>query len=299
MIDIKIISDSGRYHLFLGKTSVWLNATEANMLKKTIDAMVLEENLKDGDFITFEHTDKQNLVAIFCRKTSDGSWHEHASISLDSMELQTGLHITATDDEGYNVRLANDNEKKLLLLALKDSGYSWNAETKRIEIKTFKKESEKYYYFEQENEMAYIAKLIEDCGDGTLRFGEHIMWNPRKQDIAKAEFYETTLVLQKRNYNGLVPATRAEILTLEKIRKKTAKTVDANTCRFKLFEKVLVRDRVDECWFPAIFVKFDKKKEFKYHCLLLDTGASTDFRFCEPYKHHENFVYDDAEILPF
>lgn len=296
MIDIKIIPDSGIYHLLLGKTSVWLNATEMNMLKITIDATVLEENLKDGDFITFEHTDKQNLVVIFCRKTSDGSWHEHASISLDSMELQTGLHITANDCEGYKVRLASENEKKLLLLALKDSGYKWNAETKKVEVNvdgSKEKEIGKYYYFECENELAYVAKLNGITGGDTYVFGESIAWNPRRKGIEDPEYSNTTMILKKKSCTDMVPATKAEVSTLEKLRKVRS----AN--RFKLFEKVLVRDRVDECWFPAIFVKFDKKKEFKYHCLLLDTGASTDFRFCEPYKHHENFVYDDAEILPF
>lgn len=132
MSEIKIISDSGNYHVFLGKTSVWLNAIELNQLKQAIDS-VNNSGFQEGDFLRFKGD--WDLVTIFATHTSDGNWQEYASISLGSMELQTGLHITANDCEGYKVRRATDEEKKILLDALDEHGYAWNPETKKVEKK--------------------------------------------------------------------------------------------------------------------------------------------------------------------
>lgn len=120
------------YHLLIDDKSVWLNMAELVTLKNTIETAI-QSGFKEGDFLLFEG--EYDLVTIFAAYTSDGSWHEHASISLGSMELQTGLHITAYDCEGYNVRQASDEEKKILLDALDEHGYAWNPETKKVEKK--------------------------------------------------------------------------------------------------------------------------------------------------------------------
>lgn len=120
------------YHLLIDDKSVWLNMAELVTLKNTIETAI-QSGFKEGDFLLFEG--EYDLVTIFAAYTSDGSWHEHASISLGSMELQTGLHITAYDCEGYKVRQASDEEKKILLDALDEHGYAWNPETKKVEKK--------------------------------------------------------------------------------------------------------------------------------------------------------------------
>ena len=291
MSEIKIISDSGNYHAFLGKTSVWLNAMELNQLKQAIDS-VNNSGFKEGDFLRFEGD--WDLVTIFAAYTSDGSWHEHASISLGSMELQTGLHITANDCEGYVVRLANEEEKNILLQALKESGYKWNEETKQVEsnIAHNDKEIGKYYYFECENELAYIAKLNDVTDGGTLVFGENIVWNPIHKDVESGVYSNTTMIFKEKGCSGMRLATRAEIRVLQRERE------ESRADRFKMFDKVLVRNYDDECWFPALFIKMAGKNKELYHCLLLDTGGSTTFNFCEPYEGNESAVYEDKQI-PF
>lgn len=132
MKQITILNDNMTYHLLIDDKSVWLNMAELVTLKNTIETAI-QSGFKEGDFLLFEG--EYDLVTIFAAYTSDGSWHEHASISLGSMELQTGLHITAYDCEGYNVRQASDEEKKILLDALDEHGYAWNPETKKVEKK--------------------------------------------------------------------------------------------------------------------------------------------------------------------
>lgn len=130
MKQITILNDNMTYHLLTDDKSVWLNMAELVTLKNTIETAI-QSGFKEGDFLLFEG--EYDLVTIFAAYTSDGSWHEHASISLGSMELQTGLHITAYDCEGYKVRQASDEEKKILLDALDEHGYAWNPETKKVE----------------------------------------------------------------------------------------------------------------------------------------------------------------------
>lgn len=132
MKQITILNDNMTYHLLIDDKSVWLNMAELVTLKNTIETAI-QSGFKEGDFLLFEG--EYDLVTIFAAYTSCGSWHEHASISLGSMELQTGLHITAYDCEGYNVRQASDEEKKILLDALDEHGYAWNPETKKVEKK--------------------------------------------------------------------------------------------------------------------------------------------------------------------
>lgn len=132
MKQITILNDNMTYHLLIDNKSVWLNMAELVTLKNTIETAI-QSGFKEGDFLLFEG--EYDLVTIFAAYTSDGSWHEHASISLGSMELQTGLHITAYDCEGYKVRQASDEEKKILLDALDEHGYAWNPEAKKVEKK--------------------------------------------------------------------------------------------------------------------------------------------------------------------
>ena len=132
MKQITILNDNMTYHLLIDDKSVWLNMAELVTLKNTIETAI-QSRFKEGDFLLFDGD--YDLVTIFAAYTSDGSWHEHASISIGSMELQTGLHITANDCEGYKVRRATDEEKKILLDALDEHGYAWNPETKKVEKK--------------------------------------------------------------------------------------------------------------------------------------------------------------------
>lgn len=148
------------YHLLIDDKSVWLNMAELVTLKNTIETAI-QSGFKEGDFLLFEGD--YDLVTIFAAYTSDGSWHEHASISLGTMELQTGLHITANDCEGNKVRRATDEEKKILLDALDEHGYAWNPETKKVEKKAKTSQAlqvGKYYYFKVGSRLAYVAKLI-------------------------------------------------------------------------------------------------------------------------------------------
>lgn len=74
-----------------------------------------------------------------------------------------------------NIHLATDSEKRQLFDAIEKDGKAWDAEKKqvvRLQV------SSKLYYFEMENELAYIAKLKEAKG-GKYTFESNVSWCPR------------------------------------------------------------------------------------------------------------------------
>lgn len=71
---------------------------------------------------------------------------------------------------------------------------------------------------------------------------------------------------------------------------------------FKTFNKVLVRNRGDQKWMPAFFVR-DRGEEtgWRYNVLPIHSGKSADFISCIPYEGHEDFAFTDYDYvdLPF
>lgn len=289
MKQITILNDNMTYHLLIDDKSVWLNTAELVTLKNTIETAI-QSGFKEGDFLLFEGD--YDLVTIFAACTSDGSWHEHASISLGTMELQTGLHITANDCEGYKVRRATDEEKKILLDALDEHGYAWNPETKKVEKKAKTSQAlqvGKYYYFKVGSRLAYVAKLIERNIFGTLRFGENIVWNPRKNDFGESEYDDTTLVYNMLNCRCIRPASLHEIQMLEQKRSLRAANLEP-------FSKVLVRDNKEDKWKPAFFVKISNNKKLPYNCVSLVSGHNISYKHCIPYEGNEKLAFKTDDV---
>lgn len=289
MKQITILNDNMTYHLLIDDKSVWLNMAELVTLKNTIETAI-QSGFKEGDFLLFDGD--YDLVTIFAAYTSDGSWHEHASISLGSMELQTGLHITANDCEGYKVRRATDEEKKILLDALDEHGYAWNPETKKVEKKAKTSPAlqvGKYYYFKVGSRLAYVAKLIERNIIGTLRFGENIVWYPRKNDFGESEYDDTTLVYNMRNCRCIRPASLHEIQMLEQKRSLRAANLEP-------FSKVLVRDYKEDKWKPAFFVKISNNKKLPYNCVSLVSGHNISYKHCIPYEGNEKLAFKTDDV---
>lgn len=297
MKQITILNDNMTYHLLIDDKSVWLNMAELVTLKNTIETAI-QSGFKEGDFLLFEG--EYDLVTIFAAYTSDGSWHEHASISLGSMELQTGLHITAYDCEGYKVRQASDEEKKILLDALDEHGYAWNPETLEIEKKPAFEVGKLYVFDEQDEDgdVTVIGELIgKDESNDMLRFC--YQYEIETEKFVTDQTFNLNISLHKE----LREATENEVdlfykhysIWKEKEKKAMSK------CSFKPFDKVLVRCGKGCKWVPAFFVRF-RGEDFawRFNALTLN-GNVGDFASCIPYEGHENFAFTDYDFvdLPF
>lgn len=295
MKQITILNDNMTYHLLIDDKSVRLNMAELVTLKNTIETAI-QSGFKEGDFLLFEG--EYDLVTIFAAYTSDGSWHEHASISLGSMELQTGLHITAYDCEGYKVRQASDEEKKILLDALDEHGYAWNPETLEIEKKPAF-EVGKLYVFDEQDEDGDVTVIGELIGkaESTLTFG--IQYKIETEKFVTDQTFDLNISLHKE----LREATENEVdlfykhysIWKEKEKKAMSK------CSFKPFDKVLVRGGSGN-WLPAFFVR-DRGEGYgaRINALPIHSGQAGVFTSCIPFEGNEHLAFTDEDFkdLPF
>lgn len=181
-------------------------------------------------------------------------------------------------------------------------GGKLNLETLEIEKPAF--EIGKLYVFDEEDEdgeLTIIGKLIgKNESEDTLTFGN-------QYEIENEKFVtDQTFDLRISVHEELREATELEAEIFNKhcaLWEKQAKEQAAKgQPDFKTFDKVLVRNRGDQKWLPAFFVR-DRGEEtgWRYNVLPIHSGKSADFTSCIPYEGHENIAFTDYDIenLPF
>lgn len=181
-------------------------------------------------------------------------------------------------------------------------GGKLNLESLEIEKPPF--EIGKLYVFDEEDEdgnVTVIGKLIgKNESEDTLTFGN-------QYEIENEKFVtDQTFDLRISVHEELREATQLEAEIFNKhcaLWEKQAKEQAAKgQPDFKTFDKVLVRNRGDQKWLPAFFVR-DRGEEtgWRYNVLPIHSGRSADFISCIPFEGHENISFTDYDIenLPF
>lgn len=147
--------------------------------KETLEVEKQPE-FKDGDIVTAVFTDGDEMICVFKEKIEQDYMGYCGFFSKGKHEGDVSMDFG--DDCIYNdspickeIRLATEEEKQQLFEALAKKNKAWDAEKKqvvRLQV------SGKLYYFEMENELAYIAKLKEAKG-GKYTFESNVSWCPR------------------------------------------------------------------------------------------------------------------------
>ena len=89
--------------------------------------------LKDGDIFYSTDLEGKSWISIFNR-IEDEDYFNYADLCLEDKHLYCdGISLFGELDDTFNVRLATDDEKNKLFSALKEKGYVWNPETKKVE----------------------------------------------------------------------------------------------------------------------------------------------------------------------
>ena len=99
--------------------------------KTTWEGFVPPCKFKDGDII-FTRTSNYTWVSIF-KKFSENRCCTYIDLCIDDNDLFTYTPCLCTIEEIITQRLATEEEKAKLFQAIKDNGYTWNAETKTLE----------------------------------------------------------------------------------------------------------------------------------------------------------------------
>lgn len=173
-------------------------------------------------------------------------------------------------------------------------GKKLNRETLEIEKPAF--EIGKLYVFNEEDEdgnVTVIGKLIgKNESEDTLSFGD-------QYEIENEKFVtDQAFDLRISVHEELREATELEVELFNKHysiwmeKEKEAKEQPA----FKTFDKVLVRDRDEEEWEPAIFIRMSirrTKKELPYQVSHLLNGTICEMAHCIPYEGNEHLAFSD------
>lgn len=268
--------------------------------RETLEIEKPQPEFKDGD-----------IVALVVRKCT------HIAIFQSRQEAYIGFHaVLCQNDEllieepfredvgDIELRLATEEEKQQLFDALAKEGKAWDAEKKAVVDLKPAFEIGKLYVFREEDEdgeLTIIGKLIDkNESEDTLTFGD-------QYEIENEKFVtDQAFDLRISVHEELREATQLEAEIFNKhcaLWEKQAKEQAAKgQPDFKTFDKVLVRNRGDQKWLPAFFVR-DRGEEtgWRYNVLPIHSGRSADFISCIPFEGHENIAFTDYDIenLPF
>lgn len=144
------------------------------------ETLLLEKQteFKDGDIVVTDAVPSMCYSkCIFILKgdlnTGESSANSYVFYNINNNHINFDVLDTTVRER--NIHLATDLEKRQLFDAIKKDGKAWDAEKKQV-VRLLV--SDKLYYFEMENELAYIAKLKEAKG-GEFTFESNVSWCPR------------------------------------------------------------------------------------------------------------------------
>ena len=225
-------------------------------------------------FEKFEDETKTRFLGRFV-KEKECLYYKRAS------SFRTADWVKSDDPAGY-IRFV---EERL--------GGKLNLET--LEIEKQEKpafEVGKLYVFNEEDEDGKVTVIGKE--EGELTIGNQYEIENEKFVTDQTFFLNISLHKELREATELEACMFQEACTLwEKSKEHPV---------FKPFDKVLVRNRVDQKWMPAFFVR-DRGEEtgWRYNVLPIHSGRSADFISCIPFEGHENIAFTDygIENLPF
>lgn len=246
---------------------------------------------RDGDIHVIFEGFKDNRYTRF--KSKHYLWKEcFEDYSKEQSEMVTFTFRKVSDDEAKTY--INTIEKFL--------GGKLNRETLEIEKPakpTF--EIGKLYVFnedDEDGELTIIGELIaKNESEDTLTFGNQ--YEIENEKFVTDQTFDLRISVNKE----LREATENEVELFNKHYDiwKNGKE-EREQPAFKTFDKVLVRNRGDQKWLPAFFVR-DRGEEtgWRYNVLPIHSGKSADFTSCIQFDGHENIAFTDYDIenLPF
>lgn len=214
--------------------------------KTTWEGFVPPCGFKDGDIITMKN-DCGAHVFIYNKTINEyGGYGYHVIItSLGNFKLKGFC-------SGDTYHLATEEEKAKLFDAIKDNGYKWNAETKSLE------------------------KLVEP----KFKVGDRIKAkDDYKKYITDGHVSTITSIKDGKYWSG--------IFAIEYINEQDKWELDKfNITTLKPFEsKVLVRDNVDEIWFPCFFGGLSNNSDYPYRIV-----GGESWKCCIPYEGNEHLL---------
>lgn len=239
---------------------------------ETLEIDKVQPEFKDGDILAITENNEQTCILIFQNIVGN-------SLNRYCILTDTGLYTEGYSliDEKESLRLATDEEKQQLFNALAREGKVWDSEHKMI-IKQLVPGN--LYYFEMENELAYIAKLKEAKG-GKYTFESNVSWCPRNSQNGY-DYEEGSFTVSDKDCYGFREANADECKIFEKFLVEHA----MKSFKFKALDYVLAKSIT--CYESNAWNLFQYAYRNKDGVHIMVGGAA--FIQCIPYIGNEDLL---------
>lgn len=246
------------------------------------ETLLLEKQteFKDGDIVVTDAVPSMCYSkCIFILKgdlnTGESSANSYVFYNINNNHINFDVLDTTVRER--NIHLATDSEKRQLFDAIKKDGKAWDAEKKQV-VRLLV--SDKLYYFEMENELAYIAKLKEAKG-GEFTFESNVSWCPRNSQNGY-DYEEGSFTVSDKDCYGFREANADECKIFEKFLVEQA----MKSFKFKALDYVLAKNIT--CYESNAWNLFQYAYRNKDGIHIMVGGAA--FIQCIPYVGNEELL---------
>lgn len=239
-----------------------------------------QTEFKDGDIVVTDAVPSMcysKCIFILKGDLNTGESHANSYVFFNINNNHISYDVLDTIERDRNIHLATDSEKQQLFDALEKEGKAWDAEKKqvvRLQV------SGKLYYFEMENELAYIAKLKKAKG-GKYTFESNVSWCPRNSTNGY-DYEEGSFIVSDKDCYGFREANADECKIFEKFLVEHA----MKSFKFKALDYVLAKNIT--CYESNAWNLFQYAYRNKDGVHIMVGGAA--FLQCIPYIGNEDLL---------
>lgn len=239
-----------------------------------------QTEFKDGDIVVTDAVPSMyysKCIFILKGDLNTGESRANSYVFFNINNNHISYDVLDTIERDRNIHLATDSEKQQLFDALEKEGKAWDAEKKqvvRLQV------SGKLYYFEMENELAYIAKLKKAKG-GKYTFESNVSWCPRNSTNGY-DYEEGSFIVSDKDCYGFREANADECKIFEKFLVEHA----MKSFKFKALDYVLAKNIT--CYESNAWNLFQYAYRNKDGVHIMVGGAA--FLQCIPYVGNEELL---------
>lgn len=250
-----------------------------NLNLKTLE-IEKQTEFKDGDIVVTDAVPSMcysKCIFILKGDLNTGESRANSYVFFNINNNHISYDVFDTIERDRNIHLATDSEKQQLFDALEKEGKAWDAEKKqvvRLQV------SGKLYYFEMENELAYIAKLKKAKG-GKYTFESNVSWCPRNSTNGY-DYEEGSFIVSDKDCYGFREANADECKIFEKFLVEHA----MKSFKFKALDYVLAKNIT--CYESNAWNLFQYAYRNKDGVHIMVGGAA--FLQCIPYIGNEDLL---------
>ena len=309
--DKPICIRTGEIYRYLTKFGTWTFDENAKCVifpkgKTTWEGF--QRPFKDGDIVFYD-----NCVSIFKEWGDETLFRNYVKVDIDGRHpmLCDRTHSNGKGIKG-EARFATEEEKAKLFKAIKDNGYRWNPEIKKLENLIESKEDRhdeivmSGIYFDREHYAdevelhlgnyeieirdgkfyAVFKNTLERLIEPKFKVGDKIKHKNTVLTIISVRTNSYLVEDEPNNFGLLMFSQQDKWELINEPRLKVGDSNKFNINNLKPFDKVLVRDGNDEVWVNAFFGFCDP---VTYKQCIFVTGNG-NWCQCIPYEGNEHLL---------